>query len=191
MKQYPSIFNTTGQRFEEFVAYVFDKLDGANIRAEWNRKNGFYKFGSRHVLLDETHQPLSKIFRDQRYESAVAFIEYWSPTSFAGKIDFANPMQATLFDVAPYKQGLMGPKDFLKLFGTLNIPRFLGTINWTRDFVGKVWREELEGITEEGVVGKAKEGRHDLILAKAKTERWIMKVRALYAPAEAEKIIAS
>lgn len=32
-------------------AYVFDKLDGSNIRAEWNKKKGFHKFGSKNRLI--------------------------------------------------------------------------------------------------------------------------------------------
>ncbi len=44
---------------------------------------------------------------------------------------------------------------------------------------GQTFREnEIPGITFEGVVGKAKDGRHDLIMAKAKTKLWIEKVRA-------------
>jgi hypothetical protein len=31
--------------------YVFDKLDGSNIRSEWNRKRGFDKYGTRARLL--------------------------------------------------------------------------------------------------------------------------------------------
>jgi hypothetical protein len=43
MKTYPSISrDIVGQPI-----YAFDKLDGSNIRAEWSKKNGFHKFGSR------------------------------------------------------------------------------------------------------------------------------------------------
>jgi hypothetical protein len=206
VKQYPSILHCTGQSFREFVAHVFDKLDGSNLRFEWNRKQGWYKTGSRHVLLDETHpilggavplfhsslaDPLARIARDNRWDSLVVFAEYWGPQSFAGLHVPGDPMKLTLFDAAPYKQGIMPPQDFLKLFGHLEIPRYLGKINWTRAFVTQVWRREIEGITFEGVVGKAKEGRHDLVMAKAKTEGWITQVRARFAPEEAEKIIAS
>lgn len=55
MKQYPSI---NGQISYEFPVYVWDKLDGSNIRAEWSKKNGFYKFGTRERLLDSTDKVL-------------------------------------------------------------------------------------------------------------------------------------
>ena len=52
MKSYPTIEHTVSH---DIPVVVFDKLDGSNIRAEWNRKQKkFYKFGSRNVLLDET-----------------------------------------------------------------------------------------------------------------------------------------
>ena len=43
MKQYPTIPKT----IQSIDIIAFDKLDGSNIRAEWNPKKGFYKFGSR------------------------------------------------------------------------------------------------------------------------------------------------
>lgn len=54
MKQYPSINSSNGQSFKEFVADVFDKLDGSNLRFEWSKKQGWYKFGTRHRLFDNT-----------------------------------------------------------------------------------------------------------------------------------------
>jgi hypothetical protein len=42
------------REFSEFEAYVFDKLDGSNLRFEWKRKGGWYKYGTRHRLFDAT-----------------------------------------------------------------------------------------------------------------------------------------
>lgn len=50
MKHYPTIPKTV---IHDVDVHVFDKLDGSNIRAEWNPKKGFYKFGSRKQLIDE------------------------------------------------------------------------------------------------------------------------------------------
>ena len=57
MKEYPSILSAndllarSGDYLgQSFVA--FDKLDGSNIRAEWDRKRGWHRFGSRRRLLD-------------------------------------------------------------------------------------------------------------------------------------------
>ena len=46
----------------------FNKLDGSNIRAEWNKKRGFYKFGSRNVMIDESSEQFGlavKIFKEK------------------------------------------------------------------------------------------------------------------------------
>jgi hypothetical protein len=65
MKDYPSIpaagfllARSTGWPGRPFVA--FDKLDGSNIRAEWDRKKGWGLFGSRKRLLDAGHPLLGQ-----------------------------------------------------------------------------------------------------------------------------------
>jgi hypothetical protein len=208
MKSYPSIAASTGTAFREIPnAYIFDKLDGSNIRAEWSKKQGFYKFGTRTRLLDESDEvfggvpklwqekmsePLAKIATDQRWESAVFFAEFFGSGSFAGVHQPEDVKQLALIDVAPYKKGILGPRDFLKLFrGQVRTAEFLGQHNWTRGFVEQIRMGPLlNGITFEGVVGKAGEG-HKLVMAKAKTLAWVEKVRLLYTAEEAEKIINS
>jgi hypothetical protein len=205
MKSYPSIPRSTGQDFVEFDAYVFDKLDGSNLRWEWARKSGWYKHGTRTRLFDETDlvfgkapsifretlaNDLEKIARDQRWERMIVFTEFWGPGSFAGLHEDTGEKYLTLIDVNPYKKGILGPRDFIKLFGHLRTPNFLGKQRWTRGYVETVRRGEVEGITEEGVVGKGGEG-HKLIMAKAKTQVWIDKVIAKYGAEEGRKIIDS
>jgi len=203
MKTYPSI----SRNFVEFEAYVFDKLDGSNTRFEWTKKKGWYKFGTRHRLFDETDpvfgtaiplfhntwaQALADIAKKERYEEMTVFLEFWGPNSFAGNHNPADQKTLTLFDVAPYKQGLLGPKDFLKLFGHLDIAKFLGRHHWTRGFVDRIY-DGASGLEHgfEGVIGKSKEGRHDLIMRKAKSKQWIDKVKSQYSAEEAEKLINS
>ena len=72
----------------------------------------------------------------------------------------------------------------------MNIPNIIGEFDWTLDFIDQVRNGEIEGITFEGVVGKSGEG-HKLLMAKAKTQAWVDKVRSKYSPDEAEKIINS
>lgn len=202
MKSYPSI----PRDFREFDAYVFDKLDGSNLRFEWSRKKGWYKFGTKTRLFDQSdtifgpaiplfHETLAASLHDiakkERYDGLIVFCEFYGPNSFAGYHDPKDTKELTLFDAAPHKQGIMGPREFLKLFGNLKIPRFLGKVNWTRGYVDRVWNEEIEGVTFEGVIGKSKEGRHDLIMCKAKTRSWIEKVKGKFASDEADKIINS
>lgn len=211
MKQYPSIPRSTGQHFREIPgAYVFDKLDGSNLRFEWNRKRGWYKSGTRTRLFDQSDpdfgeaiplfqralvDPVEKVARDERWDQIVVFCEFWGAKSFAGLHEKDDPKRLTLFDVAVYKRGLLGPKDFLKLFGNLQpplTPRFLGQSNWTRGFVDRVRAGEVEGVTFEGVVGKMGNGRtHDLVMAKAKTQKWVDAVLAKYGAEEGRKIVES
>lgn len=51
MKQYPSIPSGI---IKNKSFFCFQKIDGSNIRVEWTKKNGLYKFGTRRRLLDET-----------------------------------------------------------------------------------------------------------------------------------------
>lgn len=204
MKPYPSISRSTGQDFQEFEAYVFDKLDGSNLRVEWSRKQGWFKFGTRNRLFDETDEVfaeaipifhstlaegLTKVVRDERWDRVTVFMEFWGKQSFAGQHVPGDQKFLTLFDVNPYKQGILGPKQFIDLFEHLPIPKLLGRLKWTRGFVERVRLGQVEGITEEGVVGKGG-FRHELVMAKAKTQVWIDKVLAHYGLEAGQKIIS-
>lgn len=202
---YPSITGDTGQKFREFDAYVFDKLDGRNIMAEWTRKRGFYKFGTRERLFDSSdkeyagviplfndilREQLERTVSDQRWQKAIIYMEYWGPQSFAGRIIPGDDMRLTIIDAAANEIGLLLPRDFLKIFkDTLPIAEPMGKVRWTRGYVDRVYEGEVP-CSFEGVVGKANDGRMRF-MAKAKTRRWCDKVHALYAPEEADKIITS
>ena len=56
MKSYPSVASSRGSQFRAFKAHVFDKIDGSNLRFEWSPKRGWYKFGTRKRLFDETDE---------------------------------------------------------------------------------------------------------------------------------------
>lgn len=205
MNKYPSIAGSFGQDFREFDAFVFEKHDGSNLRAEWSPKRGFYKFGTRERMFDLSDKvfaaaiPLfinnwqdiiAKEAKDNRWESVIIFCEYLGDKSFAGWHDQDDPKRLALFDVNPYKKGILGPKDFVKLFGKYDgVAGLLGNYRWTRGFVKQVYDGNIP-CPFEGVVGKAGE-RHDIIRAKAKTKAWIDKVKALHSPDMAEKIINS
>lgn len=217
MKSYPSIPRGSGMTFQEIPnAYVFDKLDGSNLRFEWSRKRKQWtKFGTRtrlfdasdwqfgraiKIFMDTLSGSVAKVATDQRWESVIVFTEHWGPSSFAGchhdpqnqPLDPDDQMHVDLIDVAPYKQGMLGPAEYLKLFEGLPMARCLGRLNWTRGFVERVWNGDVEGVTFEGVVGKAGHGKtHDIVMAKAKTRAWVDKVKARYTADEAEKLINS
>ena len=210
MKEYPSIPRSTGQTFQEIPgAYIFDKPDGSNIRVEGSRKKGWYKFGSRTQLIDHTHtflgaalsvfardhnEILSKMLKDERWDSVTVFGEFYGPSSFAGWHDVNEPVEVkhySIFDISPYKKGILGPKEFLRLqerYG-FDAPIYRGQHNWTRGFVEAVYNGEIE-CAFEGVVGKAGEGHH-LVRAKAKTKAWIDKVMEKLGQEEGTKIVNS
>lgn len=203
MKSYPSISSAVGNSFFEFKAHIFDKLDGSNLRFEWTRKKGWYKFGTRTRLFDHTDQvfasaiplwqnttglALEKVARDNKWDHLLAFAEFWGPNSFAGLHDPDEPHKLSLFDICINKKGISGPKEFLDYCGNLEICRYLGQVNWTREFVASVKRGEVDGITFEGVVGKAGSG-HELMMSKAKTQKWIDAVKGKFDEATAAKIL--
>jgi hypothetical protein len=206
MKEYPSISRSTGQSFQEIkYAYVFDKLDGSSMRSEWSKKRGWYKHGKRHGLVDSSDQflsevpslfnnilaePIERVAVDNKWENLIVFYEYWGNQSIAGRHVEGDPKYLSLFDAAVNKKGILGPAEFLFLFGTkVPIAKFLGKFNWNRSFVESIRLNNLPGVTFEGVVGKAGEGHH-IVRAKAKTQQWIDKVKELYGLA-AEAIINS
>ena len=205
MKEYPAIPRSTGQNFREFDAYVFDKIDGSNLRFEWSPKAGWSKAGTRHHLFDgsdevfgealpifekQWDETLSKIARHERWQRLTAFFEFWGAQSLAGVHVAGDPKNLTLLDVAPLGQEMLPARDFLKLFGELEIPRFLGTYRWTRGLVEQVRRNEIEGVTFEGVVGKGQE-RNRIVMAKAKTQNWIDLILSHYGEVAGTRIVES
>jgi len=176
--------------------YAFDKLDGSNIRAEWSKKRGFYKFGKRHGLVDESDlllgeakglvqetymEALSRIFVEQRWQNAVCFFEYVGPNSFAGNHE-TEPHEVVLIDVAAEKKGILEPQEFIKTFFDVKMAAFLYHGNPNMPFLLSVRKRKLEGMTFEGVVCIGKfisPGRP--LMFKVKSEDWIKKLKTKYA----------
>lgn len=192
MKTYPTISpDVVGQPI-----YAFDKLDGSNIRAEWTRKQGFWKFGSRkrlvgedeemlgkaqQLVLDKYGDDLARIFRKQRWQKAIAFFEFHGPRSFAGLHHPDDDHTVTLFDVAGDKKGLMQPRDFLKTFKGLDMTPLLYHGNPNSLFVAEVREGRLEDMTFEGVVCKGKFVSPGLpLMFKVKNKAWIDKLKDKY-----------
>lgn len=202
MKEYPSIQTGCVRRFR---AHVFDKIDGSNLRFEWTRKRGWFKWGTRNRLFDETDPvfgsavalfhdglaaPVADIAKAQRWDKLVVFAEFHGPHSFAGIHLPEDPKSLTMFDASPLRKGILPPAKFLKLFGHLEIAKFLGIEDWNRDYADRVRRGEVEGVTFEGVVAKGVVDR-ELVMEKAKTRAWVEKVKALHTPEQAKQILES
>lgn len=187
MKSYPTISKNIRN---DIYIYAFDKLDGNNIRAEWNKKKGFYKFGSRKQLIDETsdlggsinlikekyEEDLSRIFIKQKWQSVVCFFEYHGPNSFAGH-HTDDELTVTLFDVNPYKQGILAPTEFINLMRYVDTPKVLFEGHITKEFIDKVKASSLQGMTFEGCVCKGKE-KNKIIMFKIKSNVWLEKLMA-------------
>jgi len=200
MKSYPSIPKFLKGSIK---LHTFDKLDGSNLRFEWTRKRGWFKFGTRNRLFDESDdqfgealplfyrelaEPLERICVDEKWQKVVVFAEFWGKESFAGYHIEKDPKFLTVIDVSPHQRGILPPREFLKLFEEF-APYYLGEFNWTLGFVERVKLNEIEGITFEGVVGKVGQ-RNQIVMYKAKTQQWIDKVKNRFADL-AQEIIDS
>lgn len=181
---------------------AFDKLDGSNIRAEYSQKRGFYKFGSRNQLIDRNSLPfgiaidlflnkynekLNSIFKSKEYrniQSFVCYAELVGERSAFGQHDFeyenANKtMDIVLFDVDRYKKGFVPPRQFVKEFGELGIPRIVYNGNLNRELVNDVKNNEFslsEGVICKGQI-KTRKGNEQLYYCKIKTNDWFERLR--------------
>lgn len=166
MKPYPSI--PRWSQASGTSVYVFDKLDGSNVRAEFNRKGSITKFGKREGLLDDQTpflreaesliadkygEQLGKIVRDNRWERTTCYFEFYGPNSFAGT-HYDEEHTVTLFDVATFKNGFLEPREFLKLFGHMDYAKLLHHGNFTHELAEAISERTLDGMTFEGVIAK-------------------------------------
>lgn len=191
MKEYPSI---TKDIRKDIYLYFQDKKDGSQIRGCWNKKKGFYKFGTRAQLIDENSQPfgkaipllrdkyendLSMVFEEQGWREVTCFFEFFGPSSFAGNHNFQEEMNLLLFDVDPYKCGILPPTQFIKYFGHLDIPKILYEGHITTEIVDKIKKSTLDGMTFEGVVAKGANDRKTKmpIMFKIKSNAWLNKLK--------------
>ncbi len=189
MKPYPSI--PTRIRADVPI-YAFDKLDGSQIRAEWTPRSGFCNFGTRKRTLEASHPWLGEAIERVRdkYEaevhrllsrkdvrSAVLFLEFFGPGSFAGR-HLDEPHDVVLLDVATFGRGLMPPDEFIATFGHLHTARLLFHGHVDREFVAAVRRGALPGLTGEGVVCKSTQlERRAPVMFKIKTQAWLDRLR--------------
>ena len=195
MKPYPSI---PGKILRGTSFYVFDKLDGSNVRAEWTRKRGLHKFGKRHGLLSSEWDPtmhlskapglmlekyeedVARIAHKQRWDKATFFFEFFGPSSFAGW-HADEQHDVVLIDASVHRKGFLPPKDFVRLFEDVHSAELLHHGNFTADIQQAVEQGTLEGMTYEGVVCKGqrhtKKGGSLPLMFKRKNLAWI---QALY-----------
>lgn len=155
MYQYPSILGPN--KAPHLPCIAFFKYDGSNLRWEWSKKRGWHKFGTRHCLFNETHEVfggaidlfqktyadgLEKTIRDSKEyrnaESATAFTIFFGENSFAGNHEVTDSKKLILFDVQIHKKGLLGPREFLKTFGHLEVAKVVYEGNLNPSFIDDV-----------------------------------------------------
>jgi hypothetical protein len=180
---------------------AFYKYDGSNIRAEWNRKQGWYKFGTRRRLFDKTDheygraidlflerygEALPKIFQTNKNykgrDQIIAFCEFYGEESFAGYHNFEKPFEVTLIDVEVHKKGFVLPRQFVDDFAPhVPVAPVVYEGRFDNDFVEQVIANKLEVSLLEGVVAKGsisgRNPQHSLWMAKVKTRWWLDELR--------------
>lgn len=174
--------------------FVFDKIDGSNIRAEWSPKKGWHKFGTRTRLIDKYDpvfgkapdlifnkysENLSKIFFDKSYERVICFFEFFGKSSFAGHhIDEKHDVM--LIDVAPMYHGITSPDEFIDTYQKFGIPSVLHHGAITEELIDSVQNGTLKGMTFEGIIGKRKNDNTKIkvpIMFKHKNKAWLDKLK--------------
>lgn len=176
---------------------AFDKLDGSNLRFEYSQKRGFYKFGTRSVLIDEKSEPfgfaislfkekyekgLTEIFKSKQYrnfQNITCFCELICESSAFGQHDFINgKFDIILFDVFVNKQDFIEPRQFVKDFSHLGIPKIVYDGNLNKEFVKNI-KDNIynlsEGVICKGVISNKKS--NNLFYCKIKTDDWFNKLR--------------
>ncbi len=181
--------------------YAFDKLDGSNLRFEWSKKRGFYKFGTKKMMIDENHpdfgvgvkiflekysESLSKIFTDKKeYRNVLSFVcfgEFLGTNSAFGKHNTDDTKDVILFDVSQYKRGFISPKEFIDNFSETGIPEVVYSGNLNKEFIQQVKNNDFNPGLTEGVICKGvtrtKKGQEQLYYCKVKTNDWFDRLRA-------------
>lgn len=197
MKSYPKI-DHYNSNLSGLNCYAFDKIDGTNFRAEWGRKRGWYKFGTRNVMIDRSTplygnaidifidkygNDLDSIFRSEykKIDSFVSFGEFFGKNSFAGRHVDDDKKDVVIFDINQFKRGFIPPNEFIDNFGHLDIPKLVYKGVYNQEFINKVKSNQFnltEGVVCKGV-NKTKSG--DIVwMTKVKTMDWINKVKLLY-----------
>jgi hypothetical protein len=189
MREYPSIDHST-DHIPSGTIYAFNKIDGQQIRAEWRAdKGGFWKFGTKTRLLPE-HEPivsqaydlvpnqygdkLGCVFREEGYQRVTCFLEMHDSDSQHGRLSERLSQDVTLFDVWPdCREGILNPEEFLDMMSHIDHPPLLYKGLDLGTLVDRVESGDLEGMGQEGIVGKVATSDHTHpFMFKCKRSSW-------------------
>ena len=199
MKSYPSI-RTIGTHLidsgrklpfdlskEDWLG--FDKLDGSLIRAEWDFKKGYWKFGRKAGLLDDSNPVLKEapplieeeyafldtVFRDFGWIRVVAFFEFRGKNSFAG-VHEDEKHTVSLIDLAIPRKGLVDPKD-LAIMDVVGGPRVVHRGPITSKDIYRIHEGKAQRVSFEGVVFKRNNRKGIREMFKTKSKAWYEKLK--------------
>ena len=190
MIEYPSILPSNKAPFHPCIA--FEKLDGSNIRAYWNRKRGFHIFGTRRQMINEDtemfgqviplfratlEKELSDMLTKNFLNKRVAiFSEWFGEKSFAGSHLQDDPKKLVPFDIWIPKQGFIQPREFLKLMGktTLQIPKVVYEGNFNKKLIQDVRVGKYDVV--EGIVAKGTHKKRNWMV-KVKTNEYLVRLK--------------
>ena len=192
MKEYPKIPAYHKHLGKDCIA--FNKLDGSNLRVEYSFKTGWYKWGTRLRLFNESDpeygraiplfhkkyaQDLEKLLARHypKCQSAIFYMEFFGPESFAGQHVFNNDFDLVLFDINIYKKGFVDPKNFIRVCENIHIPDIIYQGRLTEDFVENVREKRFP--VDEGVICKGGEG-HKLWMVKIKTWDYLARLKKIF-----------
>lgn len=194
MKHYPEIAGSAKAPLGS-PCLAFEKYDGSNLRWEWSPKRGWYKFGTRTQLFDHTDSlfgqaiPIflntmgGEISRrclevERGVREIIVFTEFFGPKTFAGKHVLEDPKELRLFDVNPYKRGIMHPRRFWQTFQDLSYcARLIYQGNLNQPFIDGV-RAGLYPVWE-GVVAKLTD-THINNMFKIKTAAYLKRLQEVF-----------
>lgn len=194
MKQYHRIPHWSDGPFGE-KTIALDKKDGTSMRFEWNSKRGFFKFGTRGILINKSmdfgdgidiflnkyNESLNDIFRKKysKFINIVVFAEYFGENSFAGQHLVSDKKDVCVFDISLYKRGIINPYEFQDIFGKLDIPSVIYEGEFNNVLINNVKNNIYnlkEGVVCKGVI-KSRKDKDRLFFHKIKTNDWLNKVR--------------
>ena len=167
----------------------FDKLDGSLVRTEWKHGRGFYKFGRRGGLLDdsnpwlieapgiieERYAFLKEVFKDFGWMQVTVFFEFLGKNSFAGDHQ-PEPHTANLIDVSTHPKGLIDPKELIAM-DIVGGARLVHRGPVDSELIHKIADGKLKGVTFEGVVFKRINRKGIREMFKSKSAAWYEKLR--------------
>lgn len=197
MKQYPSIpnINSTNKAPYGEPCVGFYKYDGSNLRWEWNKKRGFYKYGSRTQLFDESHEMFSQaipIFQDTiaptliqivkdnyKVDDFLCYTEFFGESSFAGWHDLSEEKKLILLDVWIPHKGFIIPKTFNKMFsGHEWSPKVVYEGNFNKQLCEDVKSGKYD--LDEGMMCKGVDNKGQQWMIKMKTQTYLDKLKNKY-----------